>query len=161
MSVVVRGAEVADVADIADLTAQLGYDADAAALRGRLTSILARADQRLLVAVVDGKAVGWLHAAVFEYLETDPFVTIAGLVVDRAHRRQGIGGALISEAEKWARERQCPVVRLWSSVGRTAAHRFYEGAGYTKIKAQYSFAKSLDGRPDRFRAFVPRIDDDA
>jgi GNAT superfamily N-acetyltransferase len=160
MTVALRAARLSDAADLAALTAQLGYDVDATALRGRLTGILARADQRLLVAEVDGKAVAWLHAAVFEDLETDPFVMIAGLVVDRAYRRQGIGRALIADAEKWAREQQCSVVRLRSSIGRTAAHQFYERAGYTNIKTQYSFAKSLDGRQDKFGAFVPRIDDD-
>jgi hypothetical protein len=62
-------------------------------------------------------------------------------------------------AENWAREQQCSVVRLWSSAGRTDAHRFYERLGYTVIKTHYSFAKSL--APDGARElsqFVPRID---
>jgi len=78
--------------------------------------------------------------------------------VDGSHRRQGIGRTLISEAEKWANEQQCSVVRLWSSVGRTKAHRFYEQLGYTNIKTQYSFAKSLRRGQDGFHAFIPRID---
>jgi GNAT superfamily N-acetyltransferase len=157
VTVAIRAARVSDAPAIAHLTAQLGYDIDAQALARRLPRILARADQRLLIAEIDGHAAGWLHAAVFEDIEADPFVVIGGLVVDRAHRRQGIGRTLISQAEAWAREQRCSVVRLWSSVGRSAAHRFYEQLGYANIKTQYSFAKSVGGG-DSFNALVPRID---
>lgn len=157
MIVSVRIGGLSDAADIAVLTGQLGYDVDAALLTKRLTRILGRSDQRLLVADVDAHAVGWLHAAIFEDIETDPFVVIAGLVVHASHRRQGIGRALLLEAEKWAQEQRCSVVRLWSSVGRTAAHRFYEQLGYTNIKTQHSFAKSFDDERD-LEAFLPRID---
>jgi GNAT superfamily N-acetyltransferase len=158
VTVAIRPARVSDAAGIARLTAQLGYDIDVHVLERRLPRILARADQRLLIAEIDAHAAGWLHAAVFEDIEADPFVVIGGLVVDRAHRRQGIGRTLISEAEIWATEQQCAVVRLWSSVGRTAAHRFYEQLGYTNIKTQYSFAKSVGGGAS-FNTFVPRIDE--
>jgi GNAT superfamily N-acetyltransferase len=158
MTVFVRTARVSDAPEIANLTAQLGYDVESSALTGRLTSILARSDQRFLVADLEGQAVGWLHALIFEEIEADPFVVIGGLVVDSRHRRQRIGRMLMSEAEKWAQEQQCSAVRLWSSIGRTKAHRFYEQLGYTNIKTQYSFAKSLRRGQDGFDAFIPRID---
>jgi GNAT superfamily N-acetyltransferase len=158
MTVFVRTARVSDAPEIANLTAQLGYDVESSAFTGRLTSILARSDQRFLVADLEGHAVGWLHALIFEEIEADPFVVIGGLVVDNRHRRQRIGRMLMSEAEKWAQEQRCSVVRLWSSAGRTAAHRFYEQLGYTNIKMQYSFAKSLRRGQGGFDAFIPRID---
>jgi GNAT superfamily N-acetyltransferase len=157
MTVSIRAARSSDSGEVANLTKQLGYDVDRAALEQRLTSILARSDQRLVVAEVDGRAVGWLHAAVFEDIETDPYVVIAGLVVDSGHRRLGIGRRLLAEAERWAKEQQCSVVRLWSSAGRTAAHRFYERVGYRNIKTQYSFVKSVHGDERDFSAFVPHL----
>jgi GNAT superfamily N-acetyltransferase len=157
-SVSTRAARRSDAADIASLTAQLGYDVETPALDARLTSLLARADQRVVVAEAEGRVVGWLHAAIFEDIETDPYVVIAGLVVDRSHRRLGIGRTLIAECEEWAKGQQCSVVRLWSSAGRTAAHRFYERLGYTNIKTQYSFVKSVGRDRDDFSGFIPRID---
>jgi GNAT superfamily N-acetyltransferase len=159
MAVSIRTARAADADDVAQLTTELGYDVEPAALRARLSSILARADQRFWVAEVEGRAVGWIHATTAEYVEADPFVVIGGLVVGRSHRRQGIGRMLMEQAEKWAREQGCSIVRLWSSSGRAAAHRFYEQLGYTNIKTQYSFAKSLaaSGQDDLNR-FVPRVE---
>ena len=140
-------------------TAQLGYDIATATVVARLSRILARPDQRFLVAEVDGRVVGWLHAAVSEYVETDVFVVIGGLVVDKSHRRNGIGTMLMGRAEEWAKDQGCSVVRLWSSAARTTAHRFYQQLGYRNLKTQYSFLKSLDGADqEQVSRFVPRVD---
>ena len=127
-------------------------------MAARLSKLLARVDQRMFVAEVDERPVGWLHAAMSESIEVEPYVAIVGLVVDRSHRGRGIGRQLLEEAERWAGEQRCRVVRLRSSVGRPAAHQFYEHVGYTNIKTQYSFVKSLDGDKSSFSAFVPVID---
>jgi GNAT superfamily N-acetyltransferase len=156
-----RVAQLTDVEEIARLTAQLGYDVPADVVRARLASILERADHRFVVAEVDGCVAAWIHGAVIECIEAEPFVMIAGLVVDREHRKAGVGRLLLGRIEAWARERDCSIVRLWSSASRAGAHRFYETVGYTKIKTQYSFAKSLEPGGERvFREFLPRIDDE-
>ncbi len=137
-----------------------GTASNASTMSERLSRILARADQRLLVAELDGPVVGWVHAVASEYVETGVFVIIGGLVVDRQHRGQGIGRLLMADAETWARGRGCAVVRLSSTLARTGAHRFYERLGYTKIKTQHAFAKSLDpARPDDAKRFVPSVED--
>lgn len=153
----VRMAQRGDAAGIAGLMAQLGYEAEAAAVADRLARILMRQDQRFLVAQDDGRLVGCIHLMTWELVETSPFVVIAGLVVDRACRGRGVGRALVAETEAWAREQGCPVVRLWSSIGRTEAHKFYEHLGYANIKTQYAFVKAVDpGRAD-LREFIPQI----
>ncbi|MBI2189659.1 MAG: GNAT family N-acetyltransferase [Acidobacteria bacterium] len=154
----IRLARATDAPAIARLTAQLGYDVPPSEVAARLARILAKHDHRFFVAERDGRPAGWLHAVVAEYVETGPFVNIAGLVVDRAYRGTGIGRLLMQHAEAWAGDRGCPVVRLWSSVGRTAAHRFYEHLGYTSIKTQYAFARAVDpGTPTDLATFAPHI----
>ena len=94
--------------------------------------------------------------AISEYVESGTFVVIGGLVVDRHHRRKGIGTLLMARAQDWARQQGCSVIRLWSSSVRTASHRFYEDLGYTNIKTQYSFMKSVDPTgQETLRRFVP------
>src|ERR1041384_3150938 len=144
MGIPVRAARLSDAEGIVHLTAQLGYEVDASAVPDRLSRILAQPDHRFVVAERDGCLVGWLHASVWDLVETGAFVVIGGLVVDRSHRREGIGRALLAHAEEWAVEQGCSIVRLWSSMARTEAHRFYEHLGYTNIKSQYSFVKSVD-----------------
>jgi GNAT superfamily N-acetyltransferase len=107
------------------------------------------------MADLEGQAAGWIHAVVADYVDVEPFVVIAGLVVDARMRRQGVGRMLMTDAEAWARQQGFSAVHLTSSSTRTAAHRFYESIGYTNIKTQYSFAKLLDtAAPVALESFV-------
>ena len=69
MVVSVRLATLSDAADVAYLTAQLGYDVETAVVTARLSRILERVDQRFFIAELAQRPVGWLHAAIWEYLE--------------------------------------------------------------------------------------------
>ena len=159
VSPTIRLARESDAAAIAQLTIQLGYELSESTASDRLSRILRRDDQHFFVADVDTRVVGWGHVVFIEYVDSEAFVVIAGLVVDRNQRRLGIGRALLNRAETWARERGCAMVRLTSSSTRQAAHRFYEALGYTNIKTQFSFLKPLDAAAaGRMRAFVPRVE---
>lgn len=153
-----RPAEVADSRAIAELTMQLGYEVAPSTVAERLARMVARGDQRFLVAELDGDLVGWVHVALMEYIETGAFAVIGGLVVDRRLRKHGVGRVLMAQAEEWAKEQGCVIVRLWSSAMRTEAHRFYEHLGYANIKTQYSFVKPIGpAGQDAIRGFVPRV----
>ena len=155
-SFTIRVARTADAGEIAQLTTQLGYDLTEEAAAGRLSRILERTDQQFFVADLSGRAIGWVHVVFVEYVDAEAFVLIGGLVVDRIHRRLGVGRALMDRAENWASERGCSMVRLTSSATRTAAHQFYESLGYTNIKTQYSFMKPLDAAGvARRRSLIP------
>jgi ribosomal protein S18 acetylase RimI-like enzyme len=56
---------------------------------------------------------------------------IPDLIVTESARSQKVGRALLSEAEKRARERGCHQLRLESAHWRTDAHRFYRDFGLT------------------------------
>jgi GNAT superfamily N-acetyltransferase len=158
-AITIRSARTLDAGEIARLTTQLGYDLTEANAADRLSRILVRDDQEFFVADLDDRIVGWVHVLRAEYVDAEAFVVIGGLVVDRNHRRLGIGRRLMDRAERWARERGCSMVRLASSSTRHAAHRFYEAIGYTNIKSQYSFVKPLEpAAAARVRTFVPRVD---
>ena len=75
-----------------------------------------------------------------------------------SNRKRGIGRTLLAHAEAWAAQHGHSVVRLWSSSTRREAHAFYERVGYTNIKTQYTFVKTLDAAgPTRLRGFIPEI----
>jgi GNAT superfamily N-acetyltransferase len=156
---ITRTARATDAPAVAALVSQLGYESAEADVTARLGRVMTRSDQQFIVAEADGRLLGWVHVEIAEYVESGSFAVIGGLVVDREHRRQGIGAALMAEAEAWARRQGCGVMRLWSSTSRAPAHRFYEGLGYRNVKTQYSFVKPLDERGEALAArLVPRVD---
>lgn len=157
-SITIRAARPSDADAIASLSEQLGYHPEPTGVAARLSRVLARDDQQLLVAEDNGRPVGWIHMLIAEYVEAEACVVIGGLVVDREYRNQGIGRRLLTRSEEWAVQHGCSVVRLSSSATRTAAHEFYRRAGYTILKTQYSFAKSVGtAAPAALRAFVPDV----
>jgi GNAT superfamily N-acetyltransferase len=65
------------------------------------------------------------------------------MVVTRASRSQGIGSAIVSAVEQWAREQGERSLRVRSSIVRERAHKFYLREGYTEVKQQKTFVKTL------------------
>lgn len=159
MAISIRAARMSDAEDIANLTAQLGYEVDLPLVAERLSHILLRSDQQFIVAEIDGRLGGWVHAIISEYVESGRFVTVGGLVVDRDHRMKRIGRTLMEQVEAWSKLQGYLIVRLSSSSMRTNSHRFYETLGYTNIKTQYAFVKSLDATEQQnVLKFVPKVD---
>ena len=158
MAVVIRRAQPSDATAILQLIRQLGYEVDAAAASDRLSRILARDDQQFLLADANGRTVGWIHVLRSEYVESDTSAVIGGLVVDRSHRRQGVGRLHIEAAEAWAGHEGCSIVRLQSSSSRADAHLFYERLGYTNLKTQYAFVKPVAETPQDLRRLIPSVE---
>jgi len=137
---------------------QLGYEMSASDASTRVARVLARPDHMVWIADADGVTVGWVHASVSLHLDTDTCVAIEGIVVNREHRRKGIGEMLLARAEAWGLDQGCSTVRLRSTSTRLKAHKFYEKLGYTTVKTQLSFAKGLNaaGR-EVVKQLVPRV----
>ena len=101
-------------------------------LAATFEEMLASPARALLVAVLDDTAVGTLDLFVMANLTRGgrPWAGIENMVVDAAHRQQGIGGALMEVAIDAAREVGCYKVQLISHEKRDAAHMLYKRAGF-------------------------------
>lgn len=142
MALALRPARVADAAGIASLSAALGYPADPDRIAARLTRLLAREDQRILVGMLDQDLpAGWIHGAVQEPLESGPVCEILGLVVAERARGQGIGRALVEAIGQWARELGLPL-SVRSNVTRLESHPFYERLGFVRVKTQHAYRRT-------------------
>jgi len=140
----VRRASVADARRIAELSAVLGYPVADAVMSDRLARLGARADTAVFVAVDGEVVVGWIHGAEHELLEVGRLCEILGLVVDASARRLGAGRALVAAVEEWAASRGLAQMAVRSNVIRVESHPFYERLGYTRVKTQHSYRKTLD-----------------
>jgi GNAT superfamily N-acetyltransferase len=143
----IRSARLRDAALLAALSTQLGYPASQDEIERRLHPILRNRNHAILVAELNGKGVvGWAHVLMEEALLSEPRAEVLGLIVDATERGKGIGTALMSEIEQWARAQGLSAVSLRSNVIRDQAHRFYEGLGYERVKTQHAFVKVLPKR---------------
>jgi ribosomal protein S18 acetylase RimI-like enzyme len=136
----VREAKPKDSEAIARLIVALGYDVTAAEVKQRLAA-LTKAGQPALVAE-RGDIAGVLTTYATQILHRPrPVGRITMMVVAEGSRSQGIGSALVAEAEKRLAAQGCGLVEVTSNTKRLRAHAFYERLGYER--ASYRFSKTL------------------
>lgn len=132
----IRNAKMEDAGCIAALSGQLGYNTTESEMQARLQKLLNTDDNCVYVALDQGRIIGWVHALYALRVESDPFVEIAGLVVDEQSRKLGIGKLLIETVIKWAEVKKCTMIRVRTNTIRTESHRFYERLGFSLKKEQ-------------------------
>lgn len=89
----------------------------------------------MYVAVYKGRIIGLIVADV-SFPSKDPGVKpgargrVIDLYVEKGHRREGIGLALMKRAESYLKSRHCKHIFLEVFVPNTIAHKFYTKLGY-------------------------------
>ena len=138
-----RPATTADVPVIAQLSEELGYPLEENVVRSRMAHLMVLPEHAIIVAETGGAVCGWVHVYAHRSLVSGERADIYGLVVSRAVRRRGVGRMLMTEAERWARERGLDLVVLRSNVQRSESHAFYPAIGYEHFRTQAVYRKRL------------------
>ena len=113
-----------------------------------MCAVLGSENDLVIVAVTNGGVVvGWLQAHASHVIESGFRVEIAGLIVSPDARRCGIGRALVSRAEEWARHLSVEAIVVRSNVQRLESHAFYPALGYNVSKTQTVYRKKLANAP--------------
>ena len=140
MNISIRGANEQDFQAVYQLNKfGLGYDFDNT--RQRLRHILELQNNKIFVALIDDKVVGYAHAADYDCTYSEPVKNILAIVVAAEKRSLGIGRLLIGAIEDWAKSDGAVGVRLVSGMEREQAHKFYLACGYSQRKTQKNFVK--------------------
>lgn len=105
--------------------------------------IKAMTGHELLVAEEDGEVVGTMVLIIVPNFSHGalPWAIVENMVVDPAHRRRGVGRALMDYALARAREAGCYKLQLMSNTKRREAHWFYSRLGFKK--SAYGFRMYL------------------
>jgi GNAT superfamily N-acetyltransferase len=131
----IRTALEADAEALAALSGELGYPSTPEEVISRLC-LLRDPERTLLVAQSGGLVAGFVDVHVQRVVESEPYAEVGGLVVGAAHRRKGVGAALLEAAAAWARERGLRRVVIRAGSERRGAHEFYPAVGCRVLKYQ-------------------------
>ena len=133
----VRDVDAGDADALARLCGQLGYPSSAEAVLQRLERLV-RSGARALVATSGGDVIGLATVHLRGMINHEaPLAQLTLLVVDEERRSQGVGRALVDEAEAWARAQGCRRIIVTTALHRTGAHAFYERIGYAHTGRRY------------------------
>ncbi|WEV51850.1 GNAT family N-acetyltransferase [Lactobacillus sp. ESL0731] len=145
----IRHAKITDSSAIQKINyEQLGYDYPLIKTQTSMQHLLADPHHLILVAedAHTGKITGYVHAELYQETYFDPMLNIMALAVSSAAQHRGIGTALMTAVEEYAKEKQITAIRLNSSTNRTGAHQFYAKIGYSFDKTQKRFSKKLPSK---------------
>jgi GNAT superfamily N-acetyltransferase len=135
--ITIRPAASADATRIASLLTDEGYPAGPSDIAARLARFQ-RPDAAVLVAEVDGAAIGFISlAAVPRFEHDDVLVRILALVVDPGARDRGVGHLLMAAAEDFARAQGAAFLEVTAGRHRPDARRLYEALGYDATVTAY------------------------
>ena len=112
-------------------------------LRAAFHAMDARADSDLIVGELDGRVVATYQIFLIEAvsLSAPLRAQLEDIRVDANLRGQGIGAALMADAEARAKAAGASLVQLLSNRSRVETHRFYEAQGYTA--SHFGFKKRV------------------
>lgn len=133
LQVEIREADPSDAEAVSGLLAGLGYPDDVRAVRDRITSFAASANDHVLVADVDTQPVGVLALSLTpRFAESGMFSRITALAVAPSAQGQGVGRRLVAEAEQIAVGSGSTLMQVNSGrrSERDRAHEFYVSLGY-------------------------------
>lgn len=122
---------------------ELFYDYGLENMVNRLKNLLKDKNNKIFVAEIDRKIVGYIHGVGYDLLYTDHLKNIMGISVASKYKRKGIGTILLKEIEKWAKDTGAVGIKINSGSSRVLAHEFYLSCGYILKKEQKSFFKGF------------------
>jgi ribosomal protein S18 acetylase RimI-like enzyme len=100
-------------------------------VRRNLKATLSESRSFCLVAEVDDSVVGFTTVGLIEHpVSPGIHAEIEELRVDRAHRRQGLGRSLATEALRWIDNAGVRMIRVHVGNDNAAAVRLFEGIGF-------------------------------
>lgn len=142
MDIRIRNARQNDADAIVSLTEELGYRQTVKEIKEKVARISIDPEQKIFIAEAD-KTLGWMHVALTEPLESQPFVEIRGIVVSKENRGKGVGTILIQTAEQWTRDIGCKWLRIRTNITRKETREYYKKLGFISQKTQEVFEKEI------------------
>lgn len=84
-----------------------------------------------VIAEVDGQPAGFICLRLVPYMSDDtPYAEVSDLFVEEAHRRQGVGRALMERAEQMARAGGATEIVVITGEDNSTAQALYRAQGY-------------------------------
>lgn len=143
----VRRAEKNDVPIIADLAVLLWNGSSADGLSNEFTDMLSDDNAKFFLKYENDIPVGFAQCQLrhdyVEGTETTPVGYLEGIYVKENYRRRGYAKELLTECEKWAKEKGCTEFASDCEIDNDISFQFHKAVGFAETNRIICFAKEI------------------
>ena len=123
-------------------------EADQVQHRKEMATVVSNAERYGVFVCEDGQStlVGFAEVSLREWAEgclSSPVGYLEGWYVVEQSRRRGVGGALLSACEDWARSRGCTEMASDTDIGNDASEAAHLNCGFVIVGRVVAFRKVL------------------
>lgn len=143
----IKRAKSEDVEVLADLAIQMWTDDDLEDLTEEFSQLVMNDNAVCFIKYVNDKPIAFAQCQLrhdyVEGTESSPVGYLEGIFVLEGYRKQGFAAELLSECEKWAKEKGCKEFASDCELGNTDSVRFHMSLGFEEANRIICFRKDL------------------
>ena len=143
----IKRAKSEDVEVLADLAIQMWTDDDLEDLTEEFSQLVMNDNAVCFIKYVDDKPIAFAQCQLrhdyVEGTESSPVGYLEGIFVSEGYRKQGFAAELLSECEKWAKEKGCTENASDCELGNADSVRFHMSLGFEEANRIICFRKDL------------------
>ena len=133
--------------ELANLAIQMWEDNSMEGLAEEFIKLIKKEDAQIFIKIVGDKAVGFAQCQIrYDYVEgteTSPVGYLEGIFVVEEYRGKGYAKELLSECQKWAKEKGCLEFASDCELDNVTSLRFHMAMGFEEANRIICFTKRL------------------
>ncbi len=143
----IKKAGMKEARELANLAVQMWTDHDPEALDAEFQKLVMNDEAACFVKYVEDKPIAFAQCQLrhdyVEGTEGSPVGYLEGIFVSEGYRKNGYAAQLLSECEKWAKEKGCAEFASDCELENTDSFRFHMALGFEEANRIICFRKDL------------------
>ena len=143
----IKRAKIEDAKVLAGMAIQMWTDHVLEDLTEEFRQLVLNDDAVCFIKYVDDKPIAFAQCQLrYDYVEgteSSPVGYLEGIFVAEKNRKQGYAAELLSECEKWAREKGCTEFASDCELSNTDSVRFHMSLGFEEANRIICFRKNI------------------
>ena len=143
----IKRARIEDAGDLADLAIQMWTEHDPEDLQEEFRKLAMNDEAACFIKYADDKPIAFAQCQLrhdyVEGTESTPVGYLEGIFVSDAYRKKGYAAELLSECEKWAKEKGCTEFASDCELDNADSLKFHMSLGFEEANRIICFRKDL------------------
>ena len=143
----IKRAKVEDAEILADLALQMWTEHDSEEMAEEFRKLVMNEEDACFIILVDDCPIGFAQCQLrYDYVEgaeSSPVGYLEGIIISEGYRKKGYAAQLLSECEKWAKEKGCTEFASDCEADNADSLKFHMALGFEEANRIICFRKDI------------------